>query len=134
MGAVKVLVVEDDPAVRASLERSLGFEGYSVVTAADGEAALRAVDEHRPDAVLPNPFALEELLARLRALLRRASVTEAGGEVLAVGDLRLDTATREFTRAGRPITLTRTEHELLELFLRHPRRVLERPRILADVW
>ncbi len=184
MARVKVLVVEDDPAVRDSLERSLRFEGYDVVTAADGVAALAAVAHHAPDAVLldlglprlggvevcrrlrsagdttpvlmltardatsdrvagldvgaddylPKPFALEELLARLRALLRRTAATRAGGTVLVAGDLRLDTATREVTRGGRPVVLTKTEHELLELFLRHPRQVLHRERILREVW
>jgi two-component system response regulator MprA len=184
MAGVKVLVVEDDPAVRGSLERSLRFEGYEVVSAADGQAALAAVAEHAPDAVLldlglprlggvevcrrlraagdttpvlmltardatsdrvagldvgaddylPKPFALEELLARLRALLRRAAATRTAGTVLVVGDLRLDPGTREVTRAGRPITLTKTEHELLELLMRHPRQVLTRERILREVW
>ncbi len=184
MAGVKVLVVEDDPAVRVSLERSLRFEGYEVVTAGDGESALAALAEHVPDAVLldlglprlggvevcrrmraagdttpvlmltardatsdrvagldvgaddylPKPFALEELLARLRALLRRTARTGPGSEVLVAGDLRLDTATREVTRAGRPVVLTKTEHELLELLLRHPRQVLHRERILREVW
>ncbi len=184
MAGVKVLVVEDDPAVRGSLERSLRFEGYDVVTAADGESALAVLAEQAPDAVLldlglprlggvevcrrmraagdttpvlmltardatsdrvagldvgaddylPKPFALEELLARLRALLRRTAPARSGGEVLVAGDLRLDTATREVARAGRPLVLTKTEHELLELFLRHPRQVLHRDRILREVW
>jgi two-component system response regulator MprA len=181
---VKVLVVEDDPAVRASLERSLAFEGYTVVTAADGVAGLAAVEHHRPDVVvldlglprldglevarrlraagddvpllvltardatgdrvggldagaddyLAKPFALEELLARLRALLRRSGATSARQQVLVLDDLRMDTVTREVTRAGRELALTRTEHALLELFLLHPRQVLARPQILSAVW
>lgn len=184
MAPVKVLVVEDDPAVRSSLERSLAFEGYAVVTAADGEAGLTAVADHRPDAVvldlglprvdglevcrrlrargddvpilvltargalgyrvagldagaddyLPKPFALEELLARLRALLRRAKATDEAGQVLVVGDLRLDLRSREVTRAGRPIALTRTEYELLAVLAAHPRQVLTRAQLLDEVW
>jgi two-component system, OmpR family, response regulator MprA len=183
-----LLVVEDDPAVRASLERSLEFEGYSVVSAGDGSAGLAAVGEHRPDAVLldlglpqldglevcrrlraggdatpilvltardstpdlvtgldagaddylPKPFALEELLARLRALLRRGPAGHApdgaAPGALTFADVRLDPGSREVTRAGREVELTRTEFDLLELFLRHPRQVLPRARLLAEVW
>lgn len=181
---MKVLIVEDDPAVRQSLERSLAFEGYTVATAADGIAALSAVQEERPDAVildlglpkldglsvcrklrgagnsvpilvltareatndrvtgldagaddyLPKPFALEELLARLRALLRRTTATGDEESVLAVDDLQMDTLTREVTRAGRALTLTRTEYELLRLLMLHPRQVLTRMQILQEVW
>jgi two-component system response regulator MprA len=89
------------------------------------------------DDYLPKPFALEELLARLRALLRRTAAIAAktsAAEILSFEDLKLDIATREATRAGRPLTLTRTEHALLELFLRHPRQVLTRQQILSEVW
>lgn len=85
------------------------------------------------DDYLPKPFALEELLARLRALLRR-TVPGRPTELLRYEDLELDTATREARRAGHPINLTRTEHALLELFLRHPRQVLTRQQILTEVW
>ena len=83
------------------------------------------------DDYLVKPFALEELLARLRALLRR---TNAGGEPLRFADLELDPATREVSRAGTPIELTRTEFSLLELFLRNPRQVLTRSLIFERVW
>nr|WP_307837761.1 response regulator transcription factor [Actinoplanes rishiriensis] len=86
------------------------------------------------DDYLPKPFALEELLARLRALARRFTAGTAATGVLHFADLELDTATREVCRAGRPVTLTRTEYQLLELFLRHPRQVLTRRQILAEVW
>jgi two-component system response regulator MprA len=86
------------------------------------------------DDYLPKPFALEELLARLRALARRFTASAAAAEVLTFADLTLDTATREVHRAGHPISLTRTEFQLLELFLRHPRQVLTRRQILAEVW
>jgi two-component system response regulator MprA len=88
------------------------------------------------DDYLAKPFALDELLARLRALLRRTAPTDDGDpdEVLEYADLRMDLATREVSRGQRAIELTRTEFNLLELFLRRPRRVLERSFILEEVW
>ncbi|HEY6933988.1 MAG TPA: response regulator transcription factor [Marmoricola sp.] len=87
------------------------------------------------DDYLTKPFALEELLARLRALLRRVSTDDEGDEELLVfADLRMDLASREVLRGDRRIELTRTEFTLLELFLRRPRRVLERSYILEEVW
>ncbi|HET7683925.1 MAG TPA: response regulator transcription factor [Marmoricola sp.] len=87
------------------------------------------------DDYLTKPFALDELLARLRALLRRASPEEReADERLAFADLTMDLASREVFRGDRPITLTRTEFTLLELFLRRPKRVLERSFILEEVW
>jgi len=180
---MRVLVVDDDPAVRESLRRSLVFNGYQVELAADGEQALRAVADSRPDAVvldvmmprldglatcralraagddvpvlmltardevadrvagldagaddyLPKPFALEELLARLRALLRRIGAGDSG-PVLRLADLTLDPASRDVTRGERPVRLTRTEFALLELLLRNQRMVLPRERILEEVW
>jgi two-component system response regulator MprA len=181
----RVLVVDDDKAVRESLRRSLEFNGYDVVLAADGAEALATIGAQRPDVVvmdvmmprlgglettralrtagndvpvlvltardavgdrvegldagaddyLTKPFALAELLARLRALLRRVAPTEGeADEVLSFADLSMDTATREVRRGGRLIELTRTEFTLLEMFLRRPRRVLERSFILEEVW
>jgi two-component system response regulator MprA len=180
---VRVLVVDDERAVRDSLRRALELEGYDVELAADGEEALeRLAQNGEPDAVvldilmprmdglevcrrlrreghsLPvlmltardevenrvagldagaddyvtKPFALEELLARLRALLRRT--TSGSGEVLRFADLELDPKTREVRRAGEPIELTRTEFSLLELFLLNPRQVLTRSVIFERVW
>lgn len=181
---MQVLVVDDDPAVRESLRRSLAFNGYDVELAADGEEALRSITAHRPDAVildvmmpkldglatcralraagddlpvlmltardevsdrvagldagaddyLPKPFALEELLARLRALLRRTATSGPAAKTLQLADLSLDPATREVNRGDRHVRLTRTEFNLLELLLRHPRQVLTRERILEEVW
>ncbi|WP_067464770.1 response regulator transcription factor [Actinomadura macra] len=183
----RILVVDDEPAVRESLSSSLTFEGYTVVEAADGAMALDRVEREPPDLVvldvlmprmdglttcrrlralgatmpvlmltardmvgdrvtgldagaddyLAKPFELDELLARVRALLRRGALAAAGPrreEVLAFGDLRMDTLTREVTRAGRPLGLTRTEYMLLEMFLAHPRQVLTREQILETVW
>jgi len=181
----RVLVVDDDRAVRESLRRSLEFNGYAVALATDGAEALAGIGSLAPDVVvmdvmmprldgveatralraagndvpilvltardavgdrvegldagaddyLTKPFALQELLARLRALLRRsAPVDEQGDEVLTFSDLRMDLASREVTRGERPIELTRTEFTLLEMFLRRPRRVLERSFILEEVW
>ncbi|MDS0137764.1 MULTISPECIES: response regulator transcription factor [unclassified Amycolatopsis] len=184
---MRILVVDDDRAVRESLRRSLEFNGYQVQLASDGAQALEAIIADRPDAMvldvmmprldglevarrlrstgddlpilvltardtvsdrvsgldagaddyLPKPFALEELLARLRALLRRAMPEGQNGqasEVLSFADLTLDPGTREVRRGGREISLTRTEFALLELFLSYPKHVLTRGRILEEVW
>jgi two-component system response regulator MprA len=184
--AMRILVVDDDRAVRESLRRSLTFNGYEVDLAADGAAALGQISTSRPDALildvmmprmggleacralrangddvpilvltardavadrvagldagaddyLPKPFALEELLARLRALLRR-SANDTDGDtagVLSFADLSMNTSTREVHRGSHDLKLTRTEFALLELFLRHPRQVLSRERILEEVW
>ena len=188
----RVLVVDDEPALRDALESSLAFEGYEVATASDGVEALDAIAANKPDLVLldimmprmdgltavrrlrsrgdnvpvlmltardavgdrvtgldvgaddylAKPFELDELLARVRALLRRNTIVQAAGlgegpandEVLAFEDLRMNTTTREVTRAGHPVELTRTEYMLLEMFLAHPRQVLTREQILKAVW
>ena len=180
---MKILVVDDERAVRESLRRALELEGYEIELAGDGNEALyRLESSEEPDAMIldvlmpgvdglevcrrirgtgsrlpvlmltartevedrvagldagaddyvTKPFALEELLARVRALLRRTS--EDGDEVLRFGDLELDPGTREVRRGDRQIELTRTEFSLLELFLRNPRQVLTRSVIFERVW
>ncbi len=86
------------------------------------------------DDYLTKPFALEELLARVRALLRRVVPSEVPDETLGFADLTMDLASRDVRRGERAIELTRTEFTLLEMFLRRPRRVLERAFILEEVW
>jgi two-component system response regulator MprA len=181
----RVLVVDDDRAVRESLRRSLEFNGYAVALASDGAEALASISGSAPDVVvmdvmmprldgleatralrkagndvpilvltardavgdrvegldagaddyLTKPFALQELLARLRALLRRVVPHEdAPDETLTFADMSMDMATREVRRGDRLVELTRTEFALLEMFLRRPRRVLERSFILEEVW
>ena len=183
----RILVVDDDRAVRESLRRSLEFNGYQVSLASDGAEALAAIAGGAPDALvidvmmprldgiettralrkagndlpilvltardsvgdrvegldagaddyLTKPFALEELLARLRALLRRAHTGPDDAldeELLSFSDLTLNPATREVRRGDRAIELTRTEFTLLEMFLQRPKRVLDRSFILEEVW
>ncbi|HLH14202.1 MAG TPA: response regulator transcription factor [Solirubrobacteraceae bacterium] len=86
------------------------------------------------DDYLVKPFALRELLARVRALLRRAGEDDDKDEVLTFADLRLDLRAHEAWRGERALTLTRTEFLLLELFMRHPRQVLTRSAIFESVW
>ncbi len=108
-----------------------------VLTARDSVEDRVAGLDAGADDYLPKPFALEELLARLRALLRRSSTGAEGGNVnapLTFSDLSLNAITREVRRSEHHVRLTRTEFALLELFLRHPREVLSRERILEEVW
>jgi two-component system response regulator MprA len=179
---MRILVVDDEPAVRSAVSRALRLDGYDVATAAGGYEALDAVAGGQPDAVvldvlmpapdglevcrrlraqgdrtpvlmltardrvadrvdgldagaddyLVKPFALEELMARLRALLRRNGGD--GDGLLRFADVSLDPAAHEVRRGERPIALTRTEYLLLELLLRHPRQVLTRSAIFEHVW
>jgi len=182
---VKILVVDDERAVRESLRRALELEGYDIELAADGQEALLRLETNgdtQPDAVIldllmptmdglevcrrlrragnrvpvlmltardeienrvagldagaddyvTKPFALEELVARVRALLRRTSAGE--DEQLRFADLELNPGTREVRRSGDPIELTRTEFALLELFMTNPRQVLTRSIIFERVW
>ena len=178
---MKVLVVDDEPAVRSALQRALTLERHDVRLAEDGQQALDALAEGTVDAIvldvmmprvdglevcrrlraagdrtpvlmltardaiddrvdgldagaddyLVKPFALRELNARLRALLRRV---DAGGPTLAFADLVLDRSAHEVRRGDRPIELSKTEFALLETFLEHPRQVLTRSALFERVW
>lgn len=116
--------------------RSLGDDlPILLLTARDAVADRVAGLDAGADDYLPKPFALEELLARLRALLRRTDGRDAEpAHTLQFADLTLDPDTREVRRADQPIRLTRTEFNLLHLLMSNPRRVLPRERILEEVW
>jgi two-component system response regulator MprA len=179
---VRILVVDDDQAVRDAVRRALSFDGYEVTAASDGLEALDVLAAEQIDAIvldvlmprldgldvcrrlraagdatpvllltarapvedrvngldagaddyLVKPFALQELLARVRALLRRGGSTAT--RVLRFSDLSLDPETREVFRGERPIELSRTEFRLLEVLIRNPRRVLTRELLLDRVW
>jgi DNA-binding response OmpR family regulator len=177
-----VLLVDDDAGIRRSMETGLKLEGFDVVCASGGRAALAALEQMRPavmllDLTMPDldglevlrtiraagddvpvcivsardevddrvrglaagaddyvvkPFALEEVAARLHALLRRRPPTQT--EAVVVGDLALDPPAFVATRGGRDLELTRREFELLAVFMRHPGEVLDRRRLHEDVW
>ncbi len=185
----RILVVDDDRALRHAISRALRLEGYEVLEAGDGAQALSQLEQQRPEAVIldlglpvidgltvcqvvrtrgdrtpilvltarnevsdrvqgldagaddfmSKPFALEELLARLRALLRRSLVEEdeptaARDEVLALADLRISPRQRRVWRGDREIDLTKTEFDLLELLVRNAGIVLDRSTIHDRIW
>jgi two-component system response regulator MprA len=181
---MRILIVDDDRAVRESLRRGLVVHGFDVSTVADGLAAIKCVHDEAPDAAvldvnmpgvdgfavtrrlrsdgvdipilmltarravpdrvsgldsgaddyLAKPFALEELVARLRALLRRTAGNGDTATLMVRGDLMLDDATFTARRGDRRIHLTRTEFELLHLLMRNAERVLTRDVIMEQVW
>ena len=115
--------------------RSTGDDLPILVLTARDTISERAGLDAGADDYLPKPFALEELLARMRALLRRTRIEDASESVaMTFADLTLDSVTREVTRGQRQISLTRTEFALLEMLIANPRRVLTRSRILEEVW
>jgi two-component system, OmpR family, response regulator MprA len=182
--APRILVVDDEPAVRQALARALALERYEIALAADGEQALDLIAESSYEAILldimmpgisglevcrrmraggirtpvlmltardaiddrvagldagaddylAKPFALRELMARVRALLRRSGGEDDDLQPLAYADLTLDPDSYQVRRGTRELALTRTEFRLLELFLRHPRQVLTRSVIFEHIW
>ena len=146
--SMKILVVDDDRAVRDALRRVLTLGGYEVQTAEGGAEAIEAVVHSVPDAVadriegldagaddyLVKPFDLGELRARLRALLRRSNGAGEPG-ALSFAELRLDEG-RHGVAVGEDgfAELTRTEYQLLELLMLNPRRVLSHSMIYDRVW
>jgi len=181
----KVLVVEDESALRQLLSYNLGKEGYDVVTSDDGDEVMITVDEEKPDIVLldwmlPNrsgidlcrqlraqnetrdlpvimltargeeedrirglelgaddyvtkPFSMSELVARMRAVLRRTRPMLAG-DVATFADITLDRETRRVRRAGRDVHLGPTEFRLLDVLMSRPGRVFSREQLLDRVW
>ncbi len=179
---LRVLVVDDEPSIRDSLERALRLEGFAVETADGGHAALAAVARQPPalivlDVTMPDldgvavlkrlrgdgveipvcvlsarddvedrvaglqagaddylvkPFALEELFARIHALLRRRGADPSS--TVSLGELVVDAPRRLATRSGRDLALTRREFDLLFVFARHPGKVLSRDQLLQQVW
>jgi two-component system response regulator MprA len=182
----RILIADDDRAIRESLSRALTLEGYEVVQAHDGAVALQLIQERQPDVAvldvmmpnldgltvcrvlraernripvlmltartetpdrvagldagaddyLPKPFDLDELLARLRALLRRARPDDAeqGADPVQVADLRLDPTSRRVWRGEREVELSKTEFDLLELLVRNQGIVLEHSTIYDRIW
>ena len=180
----RLLVVEDDPALASSLQRTLTFEGYEVLLAKDGEEASAIAYSDAPDCLvldvglpgvsglevarrlrrrgdkvpilmltarqmtgdrvagldagaddyLTKPFEVEELLARIRALMRRSGYTVEESQTLSVADLSLDTSSHEVRRGSRDVELTRTEFLLLEHLMLNQRQVLSRTQLLKHVW
>ena len=180
---MKVLVVDDEPALARALAINLRSHGWEVVTAADGRSALEAAANEHPDVVvldlgLPDldgtevitglrgwtkvpivvlsarqhgedkvealdlgaddyvtkPFAMNELMARLRAAVRRAAETTPEVAVVEVGDLTVDLARKRVARAGSDVPLTPTEWAFLELLARNVGRLVTREQILREVW
>jgi DNA-binding response OmpR family regulator len=180
----KILIVEDDEAILLGLEENLKYAGYEVVTACEGEEALRLGLEARPDLILldimlpgisgydvcrklrdegmempivmltarqdefdklhgfemgaddyvTKPFSVNELLARIKAVLRRSTRQPEGPQRYEFGDCVLDRGSRTLTRKGREIKVTRTEFDLLAYFCANEGVALSREKVMTDVW
>ncbi len=182
----RILIADDDRAIREALSRALSLEGYDVVQAADGATALQLIESAQPDVAvldvmmpnvdgltvcrvlraernripvlmltartetpdrvagldagaddyMPKPFDLDELLARLRALLRRAKPDDGADatEPVQIADLRLDPTSRRVWRGQREVELSKTEFDLLELLVRNQGIVLEHSTIYDRIW
>ncbi|MFD9702481.1 response regulator transcription factor [Lentzea sp. NPDC059081] len=181
---MRIMIADDEAAIRESLERVLQVEGYATSTVANGLAVLDGVGDDAPDLLildvmmprlsgvetcrrlraagrdlpvlmltardqvsdrvagldagaddyLPKPFATEELLARVRALLRRRTPGDEESQVLAFADVLVDPDRVEAWRGGRPLRLTRTEFFLLEVLVRNATRVLTRGELFEAIW
>jgi two-component system response regulator MprA len=183
--SARLLLADDDRAIREALVRALALEGYDVVQAADGAQALSLIESTQPDLAvldvmmpnvdgltvcrvvraernrlpilmltartetadrvagldagaddyLPKPFDLDELLARVRALLRRAQPADDDAAApLQIADLRLDPTARRVWRAEREVELSKTEFDLLELLVRNQGIVLDHSTIYDRIW
>ncbi|MGA3212280.1 MAG: response regulator transcription factor, partial [Terriglobales bacterium] len=179
-----ILIVEDEPNMVAGLRDNFEYEGYRVLSAADGQAGLERALADSPDLIvldvmmpkmsgldvckqlkakkpsLPiimltargqevdkvvglelgaddyvtKPFSIRELLARVKAVLRRASAPASPKQQYAFGDVEVDIRTCRVVRSGKPVEVSSTEFELLKYFLAHPDENLSRDRLLEDVW
>jgi DNA-binding response OmpR family regulator len=180
----KILIVDDEPTLVATLRYNLESEGYSVESALDGESAVETARDIHPDLIIldimlpgldglqvcrimrrdtqapillltakvdevdkvvglelgaddyvTKPFSMRELMARVRALLRRAGAAESiVGKVIESGDLTVDTVARTTYRNGQPLTLKPKEFELLQHFMRHRGRAFSREELLSAIW
>jgi len=180
----KILVVDDEPTLVATLKYNLERDGFQVITAEDGESALNLARSHRPDLVLldlmlpgldgfevcrilrretqapilmltakgdeidkvvglelgaddyvTKPFSMRELIARVRAVLRRADIRPDGErEVLNSGDLSVDLAKREAARSGQAVPLKPKEFELIAFLMQNRRRAFTREQLLNQIW
>lgn len=182
--SVRIMIADDEAAIRESLERVLQVEGYDTSTVANGFAVLDRLGGDAPDLLLldvmmprlggletcrrlraagrdlpvlmltardqvsdrvagldagaddylPKPFATEELLARVRALLRRRTPADEESQILSFADVRLDPDRFEAWRGGRPLHLTRTEFSLLQVLMSNATRVLTRDALFEAIW